>query len=212
MYDEHLHTGGLRSLPRVFTMKHRAVFLDRDGTINKDVGYPNSYSLIKIFSYSFEAVRKINEAGLLAVIVTNQSGIGRGHIKEQNLHEIHKKMSHAFEKKGAHFDGIYYCPHYEDSNQPEYRKDCSCRKPNSGMAQQAARDLNIDTTQSYMIGDKVEDILFGKNIQAAAILVLTGFGQKTLPRLREQGIEPAYVAHNLLDAVGWILEREKLNS
>lgn len=212
MHDEYLCAGGLRSLSRVLAMKNRAVFLDRDGTINKDVGYPNSFSLIEIFSYSYEAVRKINEADFLAVIVTNQSGIGRGYIEERNLHDIHQKMIRAFEQQGAHFDGIYYCPHYEDSDQPEYRRDCSCRKPNSGMASQAAKDLNIDTSQSYMVGDKVEDILFGKNIKAVPILVLTGFGQKSLPKLKENRVEPAYVAHDLLDAVGWILEREKFNS
>lgn len=80
------------------------------------------------------------------------------------------------------------------------------------MALQAAKDLNIDTSQSYMVGDKVEDILFGKNIKAVPILVLTGFGQKSLPKLKENRVEPAYVAHDLLDAVGWILEREKFNS
>lgn len=189
-------------------MKKRAVFLDRDGTINRDVGYPNSYGMIKIFSYSFAAVRKINEAGFLAVIVTNQSGVGKGFIEEKNLHNIHQKMRLAFAEKKAYFDGIYYCPHYEKAEVPEYRKDCSCRKPNPGMALQAARDLNIDISKSYMIGDKVEDILFGVNIHATPILLLTGFGRKSLLKLREKGIEPAHVAETLLDAVDWILERE----
>jgi D-glycero-D-manno-heptose 1,7-bisphosphate phosphatase len=192
-------------------MKKRAVFLDRDGTINRDVGYPNSYSMMEIFPYSFSAVRKINEAGFLAVIVTNQSGIGRGFIEEKNLHDIHRQMRLAFAERKAYFHGIYYCPHHEQSEVPEYRKACSCRKPNPGMAQQAVRDLDIDTTKSYMIGDKVEDILFGLNIQAIPILLLTGFGQNSLPKLRDKGIEPANVAETLLDAVGWILEREKLN-
>jgi D-glycero-D-manno-heptose 1,7-bisphosphate phosphatase len=189
--------------------KKRAVFLDRDGTINRDVGYPNSYGMIKIFSYSFAAVRKINEAGFLSVIVTNQSGVGKGFIEEKNLHNIHQKMRLAFSKKKAYFDGIYYCPHYELSEMPEYRKVCSCRKPNLGMAQQAVQDLNIDTTKSYMIGDKVEDILFGMNINATPILLLTGFGQQSLPKLREKGMEPAHVAETLIDAVDWILEKEK---
>ena len=193
-------------------MKKRAVFLDRDGTINRDVGYPNSYSLVEIYPYSFAAVRKLNEAGFLAVIVTNQSGIGRGFIEEKNLQDIHGKMRLAFAQKKACIDGIYYCPHYEQSEVQEYRKDCSCRKPNPGMALQAVRDLNIDTTKSYMIGDKVEDILFGMNIQATSILLLTGYGQKSLPKLRDKGIQPAHVAETLLDAVDWILEREKAAS
>lgn len=190
-------------------MKKRAVFLDRDGTINRDVGYPNSFQSIEIFHYSFEAVRKINEAGLLAVIVTNQSGVGRGLIVEENLHVIHRKLKAAFAKHKAHFDGIYFCPHYLFSSAPEYRKDCSCRKPYLGMALQAATDLNIDIKKSYMVGDKVDDILFGLNIKAQPILVLTGFGLESLARLKERGISPAYVASNLLDAVYWILQKEK---
>lgn len=187
-------------------MKKHAVFLDRDGTINKDVGYPNSYGMLEIYPFSFEAIRKINAAGMAAVIVTNQSGIGKGFIEEKNLHHIHRKMSLDFARRKAHFDGIYYCPHYEHSESQEYRKECSCRKPNPGMAHQAVRDLNIDTAKSYMIGDKVEDILFGVNIKATSILVMTGFGSASLPKLIEKGIHPAYVAQNLLDAVNWIIK------
>ena len=190
-------------------MKKRAVFLDRDGTINRDVGYPNSYDQIEVYPYSFDAVRKINAAGFLAVIVTNQSGIGRGLIQEENLRDIHQRLRSAFAGEGARFDGLYYCPHYTESEIPKYRKSCSCRKPYPGMARQAVRDLNIDTAESYMIGDKAEDILFGKNIGATPILLLTGYGRKSLPKLREKGVEPAYVAETLIDAVDWIMEREK---
>ena len=190
-------------------MKKRAVFLDRDGTINKDVGYPSSFSMIEIFPYSFEAIKKINDAGLLAVIVSNQSGVGRGLIVEKNLLDIHQKLKAAFAKRNAHFDGVYYCPHYRLSSIPRYRKNCRCRKPNPGMGFQAAADLNIDMNNSYMLGDKVEDILFGRNIQAKSILLLTGFGQEALPKLKKRRIAPAYVAANLLDAVNWILKQEK---
>lgn len=190
-------------------MKKKAVFLDRDGTINRDVGYPRSFHSIEVFSYSFEAVRKLNEAGLLTVIVTNQSGIGRGLIQEKALRDIHQRLEASFAQHHAHFDGIYYCPHYLFSPDPEYRDDCQCRKPNPGMALKAAKDLNIDTKKSYMVGDKVEDILFGLNIQARPILCLTGFGQESLPKLKEKGVELAYVAKTLLDAVDWILQEEK---
>ena len=196
-------------MSKISVMKKRAVFLDRDGTLNQDVGYPNSYSMLEIFPYSFEAVRKINAAGLLAVIVTNQSGIGRGYIEEKNLHHIHRRMALDFTHQNARFDGIYYCPHYEHSESPEYREACFCRKPGIGMARQAVRDLNIDTTQSYMIGDKVEDILFGINIKAKPILVLTGFGPSSLLNLKGKGIEPAYLAQNVLDAVDWIIRKKK---
>ena len=159
-------------------MKQKAVFLDRDVTINKVVGYPNSFSVIVVYPYSIEAFRKLNESGFLAVIVTNQSGIGRGLIVEKNLQDIHQKISDLFARQKAHFDGIYYCPHYLFSPDPGYR-------------------------------DKVEDVLFGLNIEAKPILCLTGFGRESLPKLKEKGITPAYVAETLLDAVNWILQEEK---
>ena len=190
-------------------MKSKAVFLDRDGNINKDVGYPDSFDLIEIYQYSFEAVRKLNKAGLKTIIVTNQSGIGRGLITEEQLYQIHWKMKQAFARHDAYFDKIYYCPHYLSSKFPEYDKDCICRKPKPGLALKAAAELDIDTSASYMIGDKVEDILFGINISASPILVLTGYGQKSLKTLREKKILPAYIAQDLLEAVNWILEREQ---
>ena len=190
-------------------MKNRAVFLDRDGTINEDVGYPSSFSMVEIYPYSFEAIKKINEAGLLAVIVSNQSGVGRGLIVEKDLQDIHRKLGVELAKRNAHIDGVYYCPHYRLSSIPRYRKNCQCRKPKPGMALQAAAELNIDLNNSYMVGDKIADILFGRNIQAKPILLLTGYGQKALPELKKKGIVPARVAANLLDAVNWILKHEK---
>lgn len=189
-------------------MNKKAVFLDRDGNINQDVGYPHSYDQIEIYPYSYEAVRKINQAGLLAVIVTNQSGIGRGLIKEPELWDIHARMQREFAARQALFNGIYYCPHYQSSRIPLYDKDCRCRKPHPGMGLQAASDLGIGLPRSYMIGDKVEDIQFGLNIESKPVLVLTGYGRKSLSRLEQLGITPAHVAQNLLDAVNWILEEE----
>jgi len=185
-------------------MKKIAVFLDRDGTINEDVGYPSSFDQIKIFPYSLEAIKKINEAGLLAIIVTNQSGIARGFFTEKDLLKIHEKMQEVFMQHGAHFDAIYYCPHYSFTSLGS-SNICKCRKPLPGMAQKAAKDFNIDLKKSYMIGDKIEDILFGINIGAKSILVLTGFGESALFQLKETGIRPSYIANNLLEAVNWIL-------
>jgi len=191
-------------------MKKAAIFLDRDGNINRDVGYPGSFDLIEIYPYSFEAVLKINQAGLLAVVITNQSGVGRGLIEEPQLRDIHDRMQEAFRQQDAHFDGIYYCPHFMSSRIPVYDKDCECRKPRPGMGLRAAAELGIDTSRSYMVGDKVEDIQFGWNLGARSVLVLTGYGQASLAKLRAQGTKPAHVAQNLLDAVNWILEEENL--
>jgi D-glycero-D-manno-heptose 1,7-bisphosphate phosphatase len=193
-------------------MRRKAVFLDRDGTLNKDVGYPNSFDAIDVYPYSFEAVRRINHARLLAVVVTNQSGIGRGLIEEKRLTEIHLKMRDLFTKNNARLDAFYYCPHYIDSQDPRYRKDCACRKPNPGMALKASKDLNIELKGSYMVGDKVEDIEFGLNFDATPVLLLTGHGQKAFQKLPEKGLQPAHVAKNLLEAVDWILKIEGKSS
>jgi len=186
-------------------MKKRAIFLDRDGTINEDVGYPDNSGQIKIYPSSFEALAKINASGFLAVIITNQSGIGRGYLTEADLEEIHQKMKADFAGRGVYVDGIYFCPHYELSANPRYRKDCACRKPKPGLARRAAKDLGIDLAGSYFIGDKVEDVLFGLNIGARPVLVLTGFGVESEKKLEEMNIRPAHIAPDLLAAVDWIL-------
>ncbi len=193
----------------LFEMKKRAVFLDRDGTINRDVGYPDSYNLIELYPESFEAVRKINQAGLLAVVITNQSGVGRGLIKEENLQEIHERMAREFSYHHSRLDAFYYCPHYIFAADPKYRADCSCRKPLPGLALRAARDLNINTAGSYMVGDKVEDILLSLNIKARPVLVLTGYGQRSLEVIKKEKLGPVHIAQNLLEAILWILEQEK---
>ena len=190
-------------------MTKRAVFLDRDGTINKDVGYPGSYDAIQVYPFSFEAVRKLNHAGFITVVVTNQSGVGRGLIDESILKDMHAKMQEDFKAQNARLDGMYYCPHFISSVYPEYNKDCECRKPKPGMALKAASELDVDTTRSYMIGDKAEDILFGMNIKAIPILLLTGHGMRAQRELKDMGKEPAYVAENLLEATDWILAQEQ---
>jgi len=190
-------------------MMKTAVFLDRDGTLSVDVGYPSRYDQISIYPESYEAVRKLNQAGLLAVVVTNQSAVGRGLLNEDGLNEIHNRLRASFAGRGARLDAVYFCPHYAQSADPRYRKECDCRKPNPGLALRAAAELEIELSQSYMIGDKAEDILFGMNIRAVPVLVLTGMGRESLAKLREQGIEPAHVAETILAAADWILDREK---
>jgi D-glycero-D-manno-heptose 1,7-bisphosphate phosphatase len=189
-------------------MKNRAVFLDRDGTINVDVGYPSRVGQIQIYPSSFEAVRRIKAAGFLAVIVTNQSGIGRGFLTEADLAEIHRYVRAEFAARDIHLDGIYHCPHFELAADPAYRKSCSCRKPETGMALRAAADLDIDLRRSYMVGDKVEDMLFGINIGAVPVLVRTGYGTASEKALKERGIEVGAVADDLSGAVDWILGRD----
>ena len=190
-------------------MKRRAVFLDRDGTINEDVGYPGRYDQVRIYPYSFEAVRKLNEAGLAVVVITNQSGVGRGLFSEDDLRAIHDRMRADFAAAGARIDAVYYCPHFPGSSSPAYDADCACRKPFPGMALRAREDLGLDLEGSYMVGDKVEDVLFGRNAGARTVLVLTGYGAASRSALEAAGSEPDHVAADLGEAADWILAREK---
>ena len=189
-------------------MTRKAVFLDRDGTINVDVGYPRRWDQVQIYPYAFDAVRKLREAGFLIVVVTNQSGVGRGFLTEADLAEIHGRMAAEFARRGAPLDAFYHCPHYAASEIAEYGIDCSCRKPEPGMGLRAAADLSLDLGRSYMVGDKAEDVLFGTNLGATPILVRTGYGPSVESRLAELGAAPAFVADDLAAAAEWILARE----
>jgi len=147
--------------------KQKAIFLDRDGTINKYVGFLRNIDDFELFDGVSEAIKKINQSGYLAIVVTNQPVIARGEVSWKELHEIHKKMETLLGKDGAYIDGIYICPHHPDKGfegeRPEYKFDCDCRKPKPGLLLQAAKDYNIDMSQSYMIGDNDTDIEAGRN-------------------------------------------------
>ncbi len=190
-------------------MKKRAVFLDRDGTINVDVGYPREFAQVTLFPWSAEAVRRINAAGFIAVVVTNQSGVGRGFYSEEELQTLHRRMGDALAARGARLDAFYYCPHYDFAADPRYRGGCACRKPAPGMAERASRDFGLDLASSYMIGDKVEDIQLGLAFGGTPILVRTGFGEASAVRLEALGPRPAAIAAHLLEAVAWLEKRER---
>ena len=147
--------------------KQKAIFLDRDGTINKYVGFLRNIDDFELIDGVAEAIRKINESGYLAIVVTNQPVIARGEVSFEELEEIHNKMETLLGKEGAYLDAIYYCPHHPDAGYPEERKEykikCTCRKPAPGMLLQAAKDWNIDMGQSYMIGDRSSDVQAGEN-------------------------------------------------
>jgi D-glycero-D-manno-heptose 1,7-bisphosphate phosphatase len=147
--------------------KQRAIFLDRDGTINKYVGFLRNIDDFELIDGVAEAIRKINSSGYLAIVVTNQPVIARGEVTFEQLSEIHNKMETLLGEKGAYLDGIYFCPHHPhkgyEGEITELKIDCDCRKPKAGMLFNASKDFNIDLTQSWMIGDGENDILCGKN-------------------------------------------------
>lgn len=156
--------------------KQKAIFLDRDGTINKYVGFLRNIDDFELIEGVSEAIKKINQSGYLAIVVTNQPVIARGEVTWDELHEIHKKMETLLGKDGAYIDGIYICPHHPDKGfegeRPEYKFDCDCRKPKPGLLLQAATDFNIDLSQSYMIGDDDRDIKAGNNAKCKESILI----------------------------------------
>lgn len=147
--------------------KQKAIFLDRDGTINKYVGFLRNIDDFELIEGVAEAIKLINQRGYLAIVVTNQPVIARGEVTWEELNEIHMKMATLLGKEGAYVDGIYICPHHPDKGfegeRPEYKIDCDCRKPKPGLLLQAAKDFNIELSESYMIGDSHRDVEAGEN-------------------------------------------------
>jgi D-glycero-D-manno-heptose 1,7-bisphosphate phosphatase len=190
---------------------NRAVFLDRDGTINEEVGYITHVDRLTLLPRTAGAIKLINANGFKAVVVTNQSGVARGMFPESLVEEVHRRLEDLLRADGAYLDGIYYCPHHPDFGPPEYRKRCTCRKPGTGMIERACNDLGIDPTRSYMIGDRITDVEFAHKIGAKGILVLTGYGKGELTCRDGQWREKAgFIARDLYDAVGWIIAQEGL--
>lgn len=156
--------------------KQKAIFLDRDGTINKYVGFLRNIDDFELIEGVSEAIRKINQSGYLAIVVTNQPVIARGEVTWEELNEIHRKMETLLGKDGAYIDGIYICPHHPDKGfegeRPEYKFDCDCRKPKPGLLLQAAKDFNIDLSQSIMIGDSERDVEAGGNAKVKLSIII----------------------------------------
>lgn len=152
---------------RNLSNKQKAIFLDRDGTINKYVGFLTDIKDMQLLDGTAEAIKRINESGYLAIVVTNQPVIARGEVSFEELEEIHNKMETLLGNEGAYLDDIFYCPHHPhkgyDGERPEYKIDCDCRKPKPGMLLQAAKKYNIDLQNSWMIGDGENDIEAGRN-------------------------------------------------
>ncbi|MEA5000559.1 MAG: D-glycero-beta-D-manno-heptose 1,7-bisphosphate 7-phosphatase [Endomicrobiaceae bacterium] len=175
-----------------------AVFFDRDGTINHDKHYLSDEKDLKIYSFAKKSILKLQQAGFKIVIVTNQSGIARGFFSEGKLKKIHNKLIALLKEQGIKIDGIYYCPHGPDDI-------CDCRKPKTGMALQAAKDLNIDLQKSYTIGDSVRDYLLGYNFGGKGVLVLTGHGKKQSLKTEQEKQKPLAVVKNLYQAANVIM-------
>ena len=193
--------------------KNTAVFLDRDGTINEEVGYLDSLDKLKIIPSAYEAIRLINESGMKVVVISNQAGVARGFFTEDFVKITHEHLQTALRQQGATIDNFYYCPHHPTEGIEPYRKDCNCRKPAPGMLLRAVQDLNIDLTRSYLVGDRFNDMEAGKIIGVRGILVKTGFGQSLLqddgPDEATPENKPDFIAADILEAVKWILKNKE---
>lgn len=185
--------------------KNTAVFLDRDGTINEEVEYLSSLEELNIYPNSFEAIRLINENGMLALVITNQSGVARGFFDENFVRTVHLRIYEVLQGKGAYIDRFYYCPHHPTEGKGHYLKSCDCRKPEPGMLIRASEELDIDLARSYMIGDAAKDIELAERVGAKGILVKTGYGKN----VTASDIKPAHIAEDILDAVKWIMRDRK---
>jgi D-glycero-D-manno-heptose 1,7-bisphosphate phosphatase len=178
------------------------VFLDRDGTLIEERGYLDRLDLLSIFPWTGDAVRLLNRAGFVTVVITNQSAIARGMIDEEFLTRVHREIDTRIAP--ARLDAYYFCPHHHEATVARYRQECRCRKPGPGMIEQACRDLDLDPARSVMVGDRWGDVACGHAAGARTVLVRTGVGRDEEARRRDQ-VRADAILDNLMEAVGWIL-------
>ena len=182
----------------------RAVFLDRDGTMIRDVGYLYNPDEIDFFPWTVDVIRALSAAGFAVVVTTNQSGIARGLFSEAQLDAVHAAMARVLDAGGARVLAYYYCPHHPNGTVPAFTKVCDCRKPAGGMVERASRELGLDASQSFVVGDTWLDIGLAKSCGAKGVLVRTGAGAKAelqpVPHLKAD-----VIVDNLAAAASWIL-------
>jgi D-glycero-D-manno-heptose 1,7-bisphosphate phosphatase len=185
--------------------KQPAVFLDRDGTINVEKEYLYKEEDFEFIPGVPEAIRALKNAGYLVVVVTNQSGVGRGYYDSDAVNILHRHIQKQLSGFDTAVDAFYICPHHPEHGVGQFLQDCDCRKGKPGMLLQAAQDYDIDLTRSYMIGDKIEDVEAGQNAGSTPILVLTGYGQRDLQKLATNSVK---VCADLAEAVQEILKND----
>jgi len=177
-----------------------AVFLDRDGTLNEEVGYLKDPDQLRLYPGAAEALRLLGVHGFKRIIISNQSGVGRGYLAKEEMIAVFRHLLSLLERDGGGVEGIYWCPH-----RPE--EDCPCRKPKGGLVEKALVEHHLDLSRSYVVGDKASDVLLARRMGMRAVLVLTGYGRQELERLKEGGGPlPDYVADDLSQAARWILQ------
>ena len=183
----------------------RAVFLDRDGTIIEEAGYPDRLDRILFYPFSVDAVRTLNAGGFVVVVVTNQSGIARGIVPEPFVGEAHHYISDRMRAGGARIDAFYYCRHHPDAIDPALR-GCDCRKPQPGLMRQAAAGLGLDLSRSFVVGDRWKDLGAGQPDGIRGVLVRTGVGRDQEQHSSER-VPGSIIVDDLAAAAAWILQQ-----
>jgi len=184
---------------------HPAVFLDRDGTIIVEKGFLGDPTKVELIPGASDAIRKLNKAGYAVIIVSNQSGVARGYFDEDTVRVVNDHVNVLFERENASIDMFYYCPHYSDGSVPGYAIDCPCRKPAAGMIEKAKEELGI--TPALVVGDRESDIMLAVNIGVPGILVLTGYGNKQSPEVKQKA---GFVAKSIEEGIDWFLMEKDL--
>lgn len=188
----------------------KSIFLDRDGTINFDVGYLSEIKDINIFEGVITSLKSFKDAGFLILIITNQSGIARGYFTENDLSNLHNEFKLLLSIDGLELiDDIFFSPFHIDGKIPEYTKDSNTRKPGIGLIEEAVKKYDIDLRNSYFIGDSIVDMQCAENAGIKKVLVKTGYGLKTLNLCNEMNIGIDFIANDLLEASKYILRKEK---
>lgn len=185
-----------------------AAFIDRDGTLTEEVGYVNHPKRLQLLPRAAEAIKRLNAAGVAAVVVTNQAGVARGYFSPEVLQATNTALAEQLKQADAHLDGLYVCPHHPTEGEPPFRAQCECRKPKPGLLLRAAAELGLDLGVSTVIGDKASDLAPARAVGARSVLVLTGYGRGEWEYRRDTfTVMPDYVAVDLFEAVQWMLAR-----
>ncbi len=185
----------------------RVVFLDRDGTMNREVNYLHKPEDLVILPGVPGAIRMLREAGFSIVVVTNQAGVARGYYTCEDVENLHAYFNEVLENDGAHVDHFFYCPHHPEHGIGEYKRECDCRKPGIGMFRMAEQYYEIDKEHSYMIGDKLLDVEAGRNYGVHSILVGTGYGAAVYEEQEASAYD--FYAETLVGAARYIIDRER---
>lgn len=182
------------------------VFLDRDGTLNVEAGYIRNLDDLHLIDGAAQALRKVNDAGVAAILVTNQSGAARGYYPEQHILNLNSRLVRLLEQQGARLDDLYYCPHLEEGTVPELSVVCLCRKPAVGLVERAfSEHPQLDRSKAFMVGDKATDIELAQNCGIRGVLVTTGYGESVLKGEYQWQVKPDYQAPTIVEAIDWIL-------